>query len=122
MMWRHAFPVVSLCVGCLLLIYQQTNSARSKLRKACKSWLKCKSNIDNKQEFIRAQKALSGRRNVATTMLHLLLQQKQNIRQFWNKVKKLGVAGIKSQSIPMEVELEDALLKMRCFITPLGVF
>ena len=55
-------------------------------------------------------------------MLHLLLQQKQNIRQFWKKVKKLGVAGIESQSIPMEVELEDALLKMRCFITPLGVF
>ena len=40
-------------------------------------------------------------------MLHLLLQQKQNSRQFWKKVKKLGVAGIESQSIPMEVELED---------------
>ena len=40
-------------------------------------------------------------------MLHLLLQQKQNSRQFWKKVKKLGVAGIESQSISMEVELED---------------
>ena len=40
-------------------------------------------------------------------MLHLFLQQKQNSRQFWKKVKKLGVAGIESQSIPMEVELED---------------
>ena len=40
-------------------------------------------------------------------MLHLLLQQKQNSGQFWKKVKKLGAAGIESQSIPMEVELED---------------
>ena len=35
------------------------------------------------------------------TSLHLLLQQKQNSRQLWKKVKKLGVAGIESQSIPI---------------------
>ena len=91
----------------------ELSSARSKLRKACKSWLKCKSNTDNKQEFIRAQKAFDSlvrkkKRNYQhSSMLHLLLQQKQNSRQFWKKVKKLGVAGIESQSIPMEVELED---------------
>ena len=89
------------------------SSVRSKLRKACKSGLKSKSNTDNKQEFIRAQKAFDSlvrkkKRNYQRlSMLHLLLQQKQNSRQFWKKVKTLGVAGIESQSIPMEVELED---------------
>ena len=94
----------------------ELSSARSKLRKACKSWLKCKNNTDNKQEFIRAQRAFDSlvrkkKRNYQHSSM--LLQQKQNSRQFWKKVKKLGVAGIESQSIPMEVELEDGSIIIR---------
>ena len=40
-------------------------------------------------------------------MLRLLLQQRKNSRLFWKKVKKLGIVGTESESIPMEVELED---------------
>ena len=87
---------------------------RSKLRKACKDWLRNKSNRVLKQEFVRVQhnfdRAVRSkkRKYIKWNKLQLLLKQKKNVKQFWRDIKKLGIsANSKDSQIPLQVQLED---------------
>ena len=83
---------------------------RSKVRKACKAWLRNKSNLVLKQEFVRAQHSFDRavrskkRRYIKWNKLQLLLKQKKNVKQFWRDITKLGISeNSKDSQIPLQV-------------------